>query len=501
MGANEEIKDLDQELLGQMLEHFIPEARENLDHLNLCLIQMENDPDDSGSIETVFRIFHTLKGGAGFAGLDEISALGRAFEELIGEVRKGKINLTTSCFDVIYEGLDSFNLLLDSAQTNIPSATDISSLLAAIEKLKSGEALEPEDPAASAVETAPGEHEREQEELLSIYREGYNQLGTLKHLIYESVSLSEPESLAVLLSHQIHKRMAPERNGFWLVKGQETLLEIARNGVLVEKDERRQLNFNANELLRKVVVEQLTMWPSESESISELLPEYESPVLFPIKAKQAALGMLILDPEEQTEVELYQFITQFAAMIMRISQLHQKVEEQREELDELTGILFRQNAQLSSLYHVEISLVKESDPSRLCEIVVNAVVEDLEAKRAAAFLYDREADELVAAAECGGLSDIIGKHYKTSQIGPLARCLETGRIITQTDYGDAIELETYSIDGWIALGLKGRETTLGALIAEVDDEDIADPISILTNYLGILLDNLALQEKVRNEPT
>ena len=73
------------------------------------------------------------------------------------------------------------------------------------------------------------------------------------------------------------------------------------------------------------------------------------------------------------------------------------------------------------------------------------------------------------AAECGGLSGIIGKHYETSQIGPLAKCLETGRIITQTDYGDSIELETYSIDGWIALGLKGRETTLGALIAEGED--------------------------------
>jgi len=37
------------------------------------------------------------------------------------------------------------------------------------------------------------------------------------------------------------------------------------------------------------------------------------------------------------------------------------------------------------------------------------------------------------------------------------------------------------------------------MIAEVDDEDIGDPISILTNYLGILLDNIMLQQKVKEE--
>lgn len=495
MGANEEMNDMDQEILGQMLTHFLPEARENLDHLNLCLIQMENSPEEPDVIETVFRIFHTLKGGASFVGLDEVTALGRAFEEMMGEVRKGKIRLRTSGFNVIYEGLDLFNLLLDQAEAGKPVTTDIAGLLDKIAKIKSSEELDGDAPPAVALETET----QEQEELLSIYRDGYNQLGTLKHLIYESVSLSDPESLAVLLSKQIHQRMTPERNGVWLVEDQDTLVEIAKDGKIVDKEKRRKLKYHSCEILKKVVVEQITMWPTESETIDAILPEYQSPVLFPIKSKQTALGMLILDPKEQTEVELYQFISQFAAMIMRISKLHQKVEEQREELDELTGILFRQNAQLSSLYHVEIGMVKESDPVKLCEMVVKAVVEDLEAKRAAAFLYDRESEELIAAAECGGLNGIVGNRYKVDQTGPLAKCIETGRIITQTDYGESIEIGTHSIDGWIALGLKGRENTLGALIAEVDDEDIADPISIMTNYLGILLDNLALQGKVKKE--
>jgi hypothetical protein len=132
-------------------------------------------------------------------------------------------------------------------------------------------------------------------------------------------------------------------------------------------------------------------------------------------------------------------------------------------------------------------------------MVVEAVVDDLEAKRAAAFLYDADTREMTAIAACGGLDDIVGNRYELEQIGPLAKCMETGRIVTQTDYGESIVIGSHKVDGWIVLGLKGRETTLGALVAEVDDEDIADPISILTNYLGMLLDNLALQQKVKTE--
>jgi chemotaxis protein histidine kinase CheA len=478
-----------------MLTHFLPEARENLDHLNLCLIQMEKDPADEEIVETVFRVFHTLKGGAGFAGLDHVSTLAKAFEGLIGDVRKGKINIRSSGFNVIYEGLDLLSFMIDKAEANEQAETDISGLLTKIDKIRSNQ--DPEDDCDCAEFLDDGS--QEQAELLKIYRDGYNQLGALKHLIYGSVHLSDPESLAVLLSNQIHERMAPERNGFWLVERPNTLVEIARNGKLVDSDQRRRLEINSSEALRRVIGEQVTIWPSESETLNALLTEYDSPVFFPIKSKQTALGMLILDPEEQTEVELYQFISQFAAMIMRISTLHQKVEEQREELDEMTEILFRQNSQLSSLYHVEMNLVKESNPVKLCEIVTKAVVTDLEAKRAAAFLYDRRANEFIAASEYGGLNGIVGNRYGIDEIQALAKCLKTSRIVTQTDYGKPVEIGSNRLEGWIALCLKGREHSRGVMIAEVEDEDIGDPISILTNYLGILLDNIMLQQKVKEE--
>lgn len=495
MEANSELNDMDEKILGQMLKHFLPEARENLDHLNLCLIQMEKTPEDDELIETVFRIFHTLKGSAGFAGMDHISAIAKAYENWMRDVRKGVVKIKPSGIDVMYKGLDLFTNMVDKAEAKEAADTDNVDLLTTIEEIRINQ-----DPESDIDHADPlGAEAREQEELFEIYRDGYNQLGELKHLIYASVHLSDPETLAVLLSNQIHERMTPERNGFWLVEGHNTLVEIARNGKLVGIDARRRLDINAFDALKRVVNEQITIWPEQWESINAQLPEYESPVIFPIKSKQAALGILILDPEEESEVELYQFISQFAAMIISISTLHKKVDEQREELDEMTGILFQQNAQLSALYHVEMALMKETEPIKLCDIVVKAVVKDLEAKRAAALLYDHDTREFLVASESGGLNGIVGKRFGVDHIPALARCIETNRIVTQTDFGEPIEIGPNRIEGWIALGLKGREFSQGVMIAEVEDQDIADPISILTNYLGILLDNFVLQKQVKDQ--
>ena len=84
-------------------------------------------------------------------------------------------------------------------------------------------------------------------------------------------------------------------------------------------------------------------WPTDSELLHQELPEFRAPVIFPIKFRTSILGAMILDPEENAEFEIYQFITQFAAMMISIFNLHRKVDEQRATLEETTGILLKQN--------------------------------------------------------------------------------------------------------------------------------------------------------------
>jgi hypothetical protein len=274
------------------------------------------------------------------------------------------------------------------------------------------------------------------------------------------------------------------------------VVEIAHDGELVQEDKRRVLEIESSEILKRVMHDQLVVWASSFDQVKELLPEFQLPIIFPIKAKPEALGFLVLDPEESAEVEVYQFVSQFAAMILNISKLHRKVDEQRKELDEMTEILFKQNAQLSSLYHVELELMKVTDPVQLCRIVVETVVSEIEAGRAAAFLIDGASQELIGASESGGLQDIDSMRFPIDKKKPIKQSIESGRIITSRDYNENFYLGPNLMENWVVFCLKGREHSHGVLVAEIDDEDISDPISILANYSGILLDNLMLQQKI-----
>lgn len=60
------------DLNDEIVQDFLVEAGEILEALGEQLVDMEMKPDDSDLLNTVFRGFHTVKGGAGFLGLDPL---------------------------------------------------------------------------------------------------------------------------------------------------------------------------------------------------------------------------------------------------------------------------------------------------------------------------------------------------------------------------------------------------------------------------------------------
>lgn len=491
MSDQQDSQNIDDELLEQILEQFIPEAREVIDHLNLCLIQLDQDFSDEALLETVKRGFHTLKGSSGFAGLNQLSTIAKAFEMLMADVKKGNLSLTASAVNLMYEGLDAIAAIIEKAEAKDYSEIDGQPLVEKVEKLKAGQEVEAETKTAD--QSAPPS--KEFDELLNIYRDGYNQLAVLKHLMFSSIHLSDPETLAAILSKQIHERLGPVRNSLWLIDPDEKIIEIAKDGELLDTEQRRVLQSDYSEVLQRILHEQLIIWPDDSGTLKGELPEYQSAVIFPIKMKTAVLGLLVIDPEEKAELELYQFITQFAAMMLSIAKLHQKVAEQRSSLDEMAGILFKQNAHLSALHHVELELMNEKEPVKLCDIVVRALVAELDAVRAAAFLYDPSSKEFICAAQNGGFKEIVGKRFALDAIGALQQGMETGRLIAHIDYGETLSIGPNQLENWIALGIKGHKKSHGMMVVEIGEEEVSDAISVVTNHLGAILDNVLKEQR------
>ena len=428
MTDHNDAQDLDAQLLNQMRSDFLEEALELLDQLNLNLIQLEEEPDNEELMNQIFRIAHTIKGSAGFAGLEEMSGIGRKMEELFGEIRKGHQTVSPSCIQVMFEGLDMLSFLREKAAGNDSSPVDIEPVLRGLDKA-SGATSPADDEAAGEPVT---ESLSADDELFKIYKEGYDHLAALKHLIYASIHLYDEDTLAVLFSKQIAQKMKPERNSVWLLKNKQ-VEEIARDGNLVPEGQRQTIDIGSSPIVQRLINDQLVVWSSSNAEAKEILPGFESPVIIPIKAKPFAYGFLVLDPEESADVQVYQFVAEFAAMVLRISKLHRKVDEQRKELDEMTAILFRQNNILSSLYHIELDLMRVKNAVDLCRIVTEAFVHDLETRSAAIFIKDESATRLTGVWGSGGLQEINTLNFPVTSIEPIRQCLESGRIVSHND--------------------------------------------------------------------
>jgi two-component system chemotaxis sensor kinase CheA len=151
--------DTNNDELNEILEEFFTEADENLDTLEQDLIKLEaissegSGETDKETVDRIFRMLHTLKGGAGFLGLEKIARLAHAGENLLDEVRNGKIAIDKDVMDALLHTIDGLKQLLQCQKNREPDDDiDTSELRAVLEKLAHGE--KPTSNAATITNTA-----------------------------------------------------------------------------------------------------------------------------------------------------------------------------------------------------------------------------------------------------------------------------------------------------------------------------------------------------------
>ena len=107
----------------ELLLSFVEEGRELIDDAEPLIIELESQAADknaggidSETINTIFRLFHSLKGGAGFLDLSVVSRVTHEAETLLYIFRKGKGQLTPSHVDLINRASDFLRKLLDQIE-------------------------------------------------------------------------------------------------------------------------------------------------------------------------------------------------------------------------------------------------------------------------------------------------------------------------------------------------------------------------------------------------
>ena len=106
--------------VSQYLEIFLDESNEHLQTLSDQLIILEKEPDNSDTINEIFRAAHSLKGMAGTMGYKRMQNLTHDMENVFQEVRSDKIKVDSSMIDLLFKCLDA----IDSYVENIKSTSD-----------------------------------------------------------------------------------------------------------------------------------------------------------------------------------------------------------------------------------------------------------------------------------------------------------------------------------------------------------------------------------------
>ena len=85
----------------EYLGMFLAESREHLQTLNLAVIRIEETPDDSATIDEIFRIAHSLKGMSGTMGFARMAALTHTMEDVFETLRGRTGALERRVIDVL----------------------------------------------------------------------------------------------------------------------------------------------------------------------------------------------------------------------------------------------------------------------------------------------------------------------------------------------------------------------------------------------------------------
>jgi chemotaxis protein histidine kinase CheA/ActR/RegA family two-component response regulator len=138
-----------------MVELFFTEANERIEALSIKLVDVESRPDDRELLREVFRDLHTIKGSSAMVGLRPMNDLAHAAEDLVGQLREGRMRAERPVIDALLASLDGLRDIAGRASRREPLAFDAAPL---IRRLRHPTEAPPDaPPSGSRQDVRPGE--------------------------------------------------------------------------------------------------------------------------------------------------------------------------------------------------------------------------------------------------------------------------------------------------------------------------------------------------------
>jgi two-component system, chemotaxis family, sensor kinase CheA len=119
----------------ETLQIFLEEARDHLADIETDLVAIESDGGaiDSDLVNKVFRGIHSIKGGAGFFGLERLKSLAHVLENTLNKIRNEELSPTREVVSAMLQAADVITTMIaDAANSN---NVDISAPLKALKEI------------------------------------------------------------------------------------------------------------------------------------------------------------------------------------------------------------------------------------------------------------------------------------------------------------------------------------------------------------------------------
>ena len=102
--------------MDDLLREFLTESQENLLRLENEIVLLEQSPDDSDLLGSIFRSMHTIKGTCGFLGLERLESVAHAAENVLGSLRDGTLSVSDDMVSDILASIDVIREILEGLE-------------------------------------------------------------------------------------------------------------------------------------------------------------------------------------------------------------------------------------------------------------------------------------------------------------------------------------------------------------------------------------------------
>ena len=144
--------------MDDLLSEFLAETIESLAALDGDLVQLEKSAD-AAALQSIFRVFHTIKGTCGFFELPRLERLAHAAENVLGRLRDGELEAGPESVRAIFLAIDRIKELLSALGAGSAEPPghdrDLIAILEALGRTASGVAPDDAGPASGALARGP----------------------------------------------------------------------------------------------------------------------------------------------------------------------------------------------------------------------------------------------------------------------------------------------------------------------------------------------------------